>query len=743
MAAGYDGSIRIDSKIDTKGFNGGVSSITKSLKGLTKTIGIAFGVQALIAVGKAAIDLASDLEETQNVVDVTFKGMAESINEFAKTSLEQFGLSELSAKRYTSTMGAMLKSSGFGTKAAAEMSIEMAKLTADMASFYNLDTDTAFQKIRAGISGETEPLKQLGINLNVANLEAFALSQGIKKSYKEMSQSEQVMLRYNYLLKASADSQGDFARNSGNWANQTKILSERWRELLGILGRGLIEIGLPVVKFLNKVLEILIKIFSKIGDIYSAITGRKLVKENNQIANSADEAANSEFDLADGIGKAGKEIKKQLANFDELNILQKDLADSGNGIGINFDNSNFSDLNTVGNESNFKGIKKELEDFFYGVENRYRGLRQELLIPIKVPAPVVEPLKNPVWNPDFGLGGVPTLVPAPSFEPLPNPIWEPNWGLFNSLYAEGEKTNNYSYSWGIRLQESLAYTRIRLAEIASEMGLDIKTAFLDYQAETETSTRSWGTELLTNLNILSENVRTNTEKLTQAISTNFENWRISSRQSVEAWKKDISKMVYQTASNALTNVNAFLQSSSSSIVSWSKATGEDLKNWGNGIVSIAHQTAYNFVETIVDGLKSAWEKIKEYSKTTGEKLSGSFSGSFSLPSPGVVALGIIGTIGAALNLTRGGFIPALATGAVIPPNSEFLAILGDQKSGRNIETPESLLRQIMREELSNLMAGGDTNLNLTLQIGDETITERIINNINRQSRISGKTVITI
>ncbi len=88
-------------------------------------------------------------------------------------------------------------------------------------------------------------------------------------------------------------------------------------------------------------------------------------------------------------------------------------------------------------------------------------------------------------------------------------------------------------------------------------------------------------------------------------------------------------------------------------------------------------------------------------------------------------------------------IPKLATGAVIPPNSEFLAILGDQKSGRNIETPESLLRQILREELSNLMAGGDTNLNLTLQIGDDTITERIINNINRQSRISGKTVITI
>jgi len=87
------------------------------------------------------------------------------------------------------------------------MSIEVAKLTADMASFYNLDHDEAFTKIQAGLSGETEPLKRLGINMNVANMEAYAMSQGINKAWKEMNQAEQTLLRYNYLLSVTSDSQ--------------------------------------------------------------------------------------------------------------------------------------------------------------------------------------------------------------------------------------------------------------------------------------------------------------------------------------------------------------------------------------------------------------------------------------------------------------------------------------------------------------------------------------------------------
>lgn len=186
---------------------------------------------------------ASDLQEVQNVVDVTFGDDATVIENWSKRANTAFGLTELQAKKYTSTLGAMMKSSGLTGKAITSMSTDLAGLTADMASFYNLDFDDAFEKIRAGISGETEPLKQLGINMSVANLEAYALSQGIDTAYESMSQAEQVTLRYNYLMEATANAQGDFARTSDSLANSQRVLANNFETLKANLG----EVLLPVV----------------------------------------------------------------------------------------------------------------------------------------------------------------------------------------------------------------------------------------------------------------------------------------------------------------------------------------------------------------------------------------------------------------------------------------------------------------------------------------------------------------
>lgn len=197
--------------------------------------------QAILQIGKDAIQAASDLEEVQNVVDVTFGKSSRQVDEWARNAIKAYGLTETQAKRYASTIGAMMKSMGVSGGAVTEMSEALAGLAADMASFYNLDFDTAFQKIRSGISGETEPLKQLGINLSVANLEAFALSQGLEKSYKQMSASEQTMLRYQYLMVATADAQGDFARTTDGLANGTRLLSSELETLKTTLGKPLAD----------------------------------------------------------------------------------------------------------------------------------------------------------------------------------------------------------------------------------------------------------------------------------------------------------------------------------------------------------------------------------------------------------------------------------------------------------------------------------------------------------------------
>lgn len=221
-------------------FNSSVRQGTADAQGLSRVmskIGSVFGVYKIVAgfknVSSEAVEFASNLTEVQNVVDVTFSSSAEKIDTWATTTLDAFGLNELSAKQYSGTMGAMLKSSGIAGDKITEMSMKVTELSGDMASFYNLDNETAFNKIRSGISGETEPLKQLGINMSVANLEAYALSQGISKSYDEMTQSEQTLLRYNYLLSVTADAQGDFARTQDSYANQTKLLSENWKAFTG------------------------------------------------------------------------------------------------------------------------------------------------------------------------------------------------------------------------------------------------------------------------------------------------------------------------------------------------------------------------------------------------------------------------------------------------------------------------------------------------------------------------------
>ena len=213
--------------------------------------------KAILGFAKDAVQAASDLEEVQNVVDTTFGASAGQIDNWAKNAIKQFGLTETQAKRFASTIGAMAKSAGVAGPEIVEMSTDIAGLAADMASFYNLDFDEAFQKLRSGISGETEPLKQLGINMSVANLNAYALAQGLEKTFEQMDQAEQTMLRYQYIMQATSDAQGDFARTSDGFANGMRLLESNVESLKTKLGENLLPIVSDVVKGLNSFVDTL------------------------------------------------------------------------------------------------------------------------------------------------------------------------------------------------------------------------------------------------------------------------------------------------------------------------------------------------------------------------------------------------------------------------------------------------------------------------------------------------------
>lgn len=355
--AGYDGSIRINTSIDQRGFERGsrgliqgMTRLGNSLRGMVSSLGFGLGIAGLVALGKQAIDTASDIQEVQNVVDTAFGSMSYKMEEFAKTSVKQFGLSQLAAKEIGSTFMAMASNMVGSAETASDMAINLTKRAADMASFYNRSAEDTATALHGVFTGETEVLKQYGIVQTEVNLQEFAASQGINKKISAMTQAEKVQLRYNYVMQQTALAAGDFARTSDSWANQTRILSEQFKELASVIGGGLIAALTPVVKFLNTILTMAIAVAKQIGALLGKLFGisvpiasaakgaSDIATGMSNVADNADSAAGSAGNLKKGLDSAGKAAKKagdaakrSLAPFDKLNVLSKEASGAGSG----------------------------------------------------------------------------------------------------------------------------------------------------------------------------------------------------------------------------------------------------------------------------------------------------------------------------------------------------------------------------------------------------------------------------
>lgn len=235
--------------------------INMAMQGLSRVIS---GLKDFVGKG---VELASDLTEIQNVLDAAFGESAEEVNEWSTTVANAYGLTELQAKQYSSTIGAILSGMNITGQQAVVMSEQMAQLTGDMASFYNLDHDAAFEKIKSGLTGETEPLKALGIVMNETNLSAFAMAEGIEKSYSSMSESEKVILRYNYLINQTSLAHGDFAKTRDSYSNVSASLENNMSALSATLGAQLLPALTSIKVAFNGLLEKLSPITELIGKL--------------------------------------------------------------------------------------------------------------------------------------------------------------------------------------------------------------------------------------------------------------------------------------------------------------------------------------------------------------------------------------------------------------------------------------------------------------------------------------------
>ena len=347
--------------------NRSVKSSTGHWRGLASAIGKFYAtyflvIRAISILGKA-VNYSSELTEVQNVVDVTFGKMSGKVEEFSKNSIKQLGMSELSVKQYASRFQAMGSAMGIGgnqignanaflnnktngyvglSDSMADVSLNLTKLTADMASFYDVSQKDVAEDLQAIFTGQTRPLREYGIDLTQATLKEWALKNGLDADISSMSQAEKTMLRYQYVLANTTAAQGDFARTSDTWANQIRILKQQFQQLGLVIGKGVIAAFKPFIRGLNSVLGKVISFSETVLNALGQIFGWKFEISAGGITDDIDDASSGMDDLSDGAGNtasgikdatdAAKKFKSVVLGIDELNLNEPDN-DTGSGSG--------------------------------------------------------------------------------------------------------------------------------------------------------------------------------------------------------------------------------------------------------------------------------------------------------------------------------------------------------------------------------------------------------------------------
>lgn len=337
------------------GFSSGASAVTKKSFSLASAIGKVYATYWTLFRGFRllgdAIDISSSLTEVENVVRQTFGQYESLINNFAKTSIEKFGMSELSAKQFASRFQAMGTALDIPQGQMAKMSIRLTELAGDMASFYDVSQEDIAKSLQSVFSGTTAPMRRYGIDLTQATLKEWALKQGLDANISSMTQAEKAMLRYQYVLAHTTNITEDFKRTQDSWHNQITMLKENFKALGAVVGGGLINAFKPFIKVLNAVLQKVISFAEMVTNALGSIFGwRYEASKGAGISGLADDigsASDGMDDLSNAAGSAGKntggiaknakkakkEIQQATRAFDELKVISKQSKDKGSGSG--------------------------------------------------------------------------------------------------------------------------------------------------------------------------------------------------------------------------------------------------------------------------------------------------------------------------------------------------------------------------------------------------------------------------
>lgn len=719
MAAGYDGTVRIDTSLNTRGFNTGLKTMTNSLGKFAATMGVALGLGALIAFGRTATSTAAQSQAAwmglQSVVEGTggsFSGAKKFLEEYIKDGLVPMtnavtAYKNLAARGYDSsqietTLTALKNASAFGRQA-------------------SLSMGQAVQSATEGLKNENSILvDNSGVTKNVSLMwKDYAASIGT--TVGNLTKQQKIQAEVNGILEETRFQMGDATKLSGGYAGRVAALGTSFYNLKVAVGSAIMPILSVIIPYIKAAIDQLVIFFNMVAQIISALFGIQLggaTAATQELAGATEDLAGAQGDLAKNTGKSGKAAKGALAAFDQINVLQKESGEGGGpggGVGTALPLPGTEEANSAIDQVSAKveELKNKLLEFFEPLQAPFDHLVEaattlggsiwdgltwvweNILEPlgiwlIQTVAPIfIDMLANSL---DIITGILEALKPLGIWlwENFLQPIAEWTGGVIvDILTGINDALKNFS-DW-IRENQKTVETIIILAgSLALAWGL-VNLAFTAWNV-----IAGIGTAVTAGFGIVMAILTSPITLVVLAIAALIaivvlliRNWDDVKAKALEVWEK--IKIAWAAAGDWIRlHVTDPIKNAFKTALDWVEKRWDELWTGTKDAAKIAINTVIGFVNgminAIVVGINAVIRALNSIQIKVPSWIPGIGGNTWGLKLAEVVAPQI----------------PLLAKGAVIPPNSSFLAMLGDQRTGTNIETPENLLRQIIQEEVGRM-----------------------------------------
>lgn len=827
MAVGYDGSIRIDTKIDSKGFNTGVNSISKgitritsSLKNMAIAAGIAFGIKAAVDFGKASVKATTELTNAmtglKSIMDGQGKSFADArnfINSYvsdglipatqAITAYKNLAMRGYDTSQIEQVMTALKDSAAFGRQASLTMGEAIASATEGLKNENSILVDNA------------------GVTKNVSMMwKDYAQSMGI--GVDSLTKQQKIQAEVLGIMEETRFQTGDATKIANSYSGEILRLGFNFNNLKIAIGNALIPMAQAILPSINAIISALTRLANVFAQVTTAIFGKQ-AKQQERVAKTGVSAAKAQDKMAEATKKAGKEAKNALADFDDLNVVTKNTADgsadatagidadlglgditNGGEIGtgvtvspavqtavdtlmnvleplrsINFDNLNNS----------FDRLKKSVEPITKAVFSGLEWAYLNLLVPLATWA--IEdalPVFINMLTSAFGLLNAVIIVLQPLvawlWENFLIPIAEWTGGIIVSAIESIAEAFGRISNWIIENQELVRGMSITVGLFFGAWKLTELFAFIQVSGG-----------VMTALNSITTAIKAAT---VAKIADKFETVALT-----VMYAKDFIVALASSTIGIMKNTGAWIASTAAKVAGAVAQTAMNIAiGLWNGLAVVATTVTTAFgaavafltspiglvivaAAALVAGivlLIKHWDEVKAVAQTVWDIVSnvwGKAPDWFDKKVITPIKSGFKGFINGLITLIEGfangfvsavntviravnklnfkmpdwlggkefGFnisevrnvsIPKLATGAVIPPNSEFLAILGDQKAGKNLEGPESLFRKIVREETGGMGQQQLPNVEIPLYLDSDIVGKAIVTWIDEQVRRTGE-----